>query len=40
VRGFGDIALVAAAFVLLTVVRLPPWAVVIGMTAAVGLVIH
>jgi len=36
VRGVGDVALIAAAFLLLTAVRLPPWAVVLGMAAAVG----
>jgi len=39
VQGLGDVALIAAAFILLTIVRLPPWAVVIGMAAAVGIIL-
>jgi chromate transporter len=37
VRGVGDAALIVAAFLLLTVTRLPPWAVVLGFAGAVGL---
>ncbi len=40
VRNPADLALVVAAFVFLAVARLPPWLVVIGFSAATGLLLH
>ena len=39
VGGTSDWALVAAAFVFLTVARLPPWLVVIGFAVATGVLL-